>query len=505
MKYLKDLRIYLAIIICLSIVHVLHFNFICDDAFISFRYAQNLNEGFGLVWNINENPVEGYTNFLWIILISVLMKIGFEPIITSKVLGVFFGSCSIILSYLFSEIILQRKSPLNLLAPAFLAFSGPFAAWGTGGLETQMFTFLILAGVIVYLYEIKNDVNIPTSAILFALASFTRPEGVLIFCITTLHYFFYILRSKKNFFRKPFFWFITFIIIYGIYSYWRYFYFGYIFPNTYYAKTGGGVHQILRGLKYFGNFIVFSSWAFLIVIGLFPIFKLLRSSTVYLMMIIFAYTSYIIIIGGDFLGMFRFFVPILPLMAIVAQESFINLNQWIKRSVSNDFIKKIAFTFCSVFLILLIGGGVRLSFNSDEYNRIQFHQVVVNDQTAVGEWLYRNALPNESFAAIAIGAISYYSKLTSIDRLGITDSNIAHTKMEHMGKGLAGHEKRNFGYILARKPTYFFGPLKVPLHTPYVPDPKEIRKFKQLYKRFKMGLNLKLKTAEIVYKLRGST
>jgi hypothetical protein len=505
MKYLGDLRIYLTIIICLFILHALHFNFVCDDAFISFRYAQNLNEGFGLVWNINEKPVEGYTNFLWLILMGLFMKIGFEPIITSKVLGVFFGSCTIILSYLFAEKILQRKSPLNLLAPAILAFCGPFAAWSTGGLETQMFTFFIIAASIMYLYEIQNDVSIPTSAILFAFASFTRPEGVLIFCITALHHFIFTLRKNKRFVSKTFFWLITFIIIYGIYSFWRYSYFGYIFPNTYYAKTGGGVDQIVRGLKYFGSFIGFSNWPVIIGIGFLFFFNPPRFSMLYLIMIIFTYTSYIICIGGDFLGMFRFVVPILPLMAITVQESFISLIQWIMRSVSNDFLKKSAIVFCSLSLFFLIAKSSRLSFDSDEYNRIQFHQVVVNDQTAVGKWLYQHASPNESFAAIAIGAISYYSKLTSIDRLGITDSNIAHTKMEYMGKGLAGHEKRNLGYILARKPTYFFGPLKVPLHTPYVPSAKEIRIFKQLYKRHKMGLNLKLKTAEIVYKLRESS
>src|SRR3954468_9274361 len=41
-----------------------------DDAFISFRYADNLARGNGLVWNLGEY-VEGYTNFLWTILIAV--------------------------------------------------------------------------------------------------------------------------------------------------------------------------------------------------------------------------------------------------------------------------------------------------------------------------------------------------------------------------------------------------------------------------------------------------
>src|SRR5574341_680160 len=35
-----------------------------DDAYISFRYAQNAIRGYGLVFNPGER-VEGFTNFLW--------------------------------------------------------------------------------------------------------------------------------------------------------------------------------------------------------------------------------------------------------------------------------------------------------------------------------------------------------------------------------------------------------------------------------------------------------
>src|SRR5262245_34549479 len=45
------------------------FWFVTDDAYISFRYARNLAHGFGLRYNVTENPpVEGYSNFLWTLL-----------------------------------------------------------------------------------------------------------------------------------------------------------------------------------------------------------------------------------------------------------------------------------------------------------------------------------------------------------------------------------------------------------------------------------------------------
>ena len=50
--------------------------FIQDDAFISLRYAFNLLHGDGLVWNPGQPPVEGYTNFLWTLLLTIPLSIG---------------------------------------------------------------------------------------------------------------------------------------------------------------------------------------------------------------------------------------------------------------------------------------------------------------------------------------------------------------------------------------------------------------------------------------------
>jgi hypothetical protein len=36
-----------------------------DDAMISMRYARNFAEGYGLIWNPGQAPIEGYTNWLW--------------------------------------------------------------------------------------------------------------------------------------------------------------------------------------------------------------------------------------------------------------------------------------------------------------------------------------------------------------------------------------------------------------------------------------------------------
>ncbi|MDW8173780.1 MAG: hypothetical protein RML73_14985, partial [Anaerolineae bacterium] len=41
-----------------------------EDSMISMRYAWNFVQGHGLVWNVGEAPVEGYTNFLWVLVMA---------------------------------------------------------------------------------------------------------------------------------------------------------------------------------------------------------------------------------------------------------------------------------------------------------------------------------------------------------------------------------------------------------------------------------------------------
>src|SRR3954471_5389789 len=72
------------------LVHVLLFNFVTDDAFISFVYSRQLAEHGQLVFNLGER-VEGYTNFLWTVLLALGLKLGVAPDVAARVLGTGFG------------------------------------------------------------------------------------------------------------------------------------------------------------------------------------------------------------------------------------------------------------------------------------------------------------------------------------------------------------------------------------------------------------------------------
>ena len=60
-----------AILLCV-LSSLFMMNFVPDDSYISFRYAENLANGHGLRFNTNEQPVEGFSNLLWILVCAVM-------------------------------------------------------------------------------------------------------------------------------------------------------------------------------------------------------------------------------------------------------------------------------------------------------------------------------------------------------------------------------------------------------------------------------------------------
>ncbi len=134
--------------------------FFVDDAFITFRYVQQFVAGNGLVYNIGER-VEGYSNFLWVMLLSPPYALGADLVMTARVLSIMLSVGTLILvSYL------ARRSSYLILAPIMLAAAGPFGAWTMGGLETSLFAFLLTASTIAFIREEERGYGW-TSGLLF--------------------------------------------------------------------------------------------------------------------------------------------------------------------------------------------------------------------------------------------------------------------------------------------------------------------------------------------------
>ena len=125
--------------------------FLCDDAFISFRYALNLVEGHGLVFNAGER-VEGYTNFLWVLELAALWKVfGLRPENAAPWLSVActIGTLAAVVWWAASFPGLRQRGLVIWMALGLLCTSATFAVWtSSGGLETRQFTLLVVVAVV---------------------------------------------------------------------------------------------------------------------------------------------------------------------------------------------------------------------------------------------------------------------------------------------------------------------------------------------------------------------
>jgi len=136
-------------------------DFITDDAYISFRYAANLAEHGQLVFNLGER-VKASPTFCGPCCWPRESSWGLGPVATSRFLGVAFGVGTLALVVRMSlRLSGQRPSAWHLVAPALLASMGAFACWCTGGLETQLFTFLSFLGFDLLLPRCPQSAALP--------------------------------------------------------------------------------------------------------------------------------------------------------------------------------------------------------------------------------------------------------------------------------------------------------------------------------------------------------
>ncbi len=136
--------IWTGIALILMLAHALSFRFVIDDAFISFRYAQNLVDGHGLVFNIGER-VEGYSNFLYVLWSAVGIRLGVDALLWGRIwstlaMGGLLAMLPGILRQLAPEENAHRALP-GKVAQMLMALSGAVACWMLAGLETVFFAF----------------------------------------------------------------------------------------------------------------------------------------------------------------------------------------------------------------------------------------------------------------------------------------------------------------------------------------------------------------------------
>lgn len=261
----------------LFLIHlVLYSTWFVEDAAITFSFAQHLVDGWGLVAYPGGERVEGFSNPTWTLALASLALLGISPFIAAKLLGGLFGLGALGLSTVWArELVEPDQRHYALIAPFFLAVSPGFAMWCGSGLENSLLSFLVAGAAIRGLGEVRASIDdpagrVPASGLLWGLVAITRPEAPLYAALGGLVTGAALLRRRGVGAAALYTagWLALFMAPFGLWHGWRYSYFGWEFPNTYYAKIGENMFKPwgwdVRGWKYLRGFGMRTGQGFLV-------------------------------------------------------------------------------------------------------------------------------------------------------------------------------------------------------------------------------------------------
>ncbi len=207
-----------------------------EDAAMLLRYSEHVADGLGIVWNPGEHPVDGATDFLFMLMVAALKRAGAEAVAAARLLGLTAHLAAVAAVYLG----IRRLSP----APAwFAAWAAAWLGAGTGvayiaaGFGTPVFALsaCLMAALAIRIDRVGETWRRAAVFAVLALATgLIRPDGAALAGMSWLGL---VLGSREPR-RKTI---LAFLAVFGLaggaYFLWRWSLFGYPLPNPAYVKA----------------------------------------------------------------------------------------------------------------------------------------------------------------------------------------------------------------------------------------------------------------------------
>jgi hypothetical protein len=395
-----------------------------EDAAMLMRYAQHFGEGHGIVWNIGEHPVDGATDFLFMVLSGGLIKLG-APV-ARAVRGIGFAShlLTVLLVYWANRRVQNANIPFSL-------FSGLYLALGTGFsyvaayFGTPFFALAAAATWILGLLLIKRETPSFWLALAFAMSGLVtgliRPEGVILAALVLLSVI--ILRGFKNSIPVVLIFVFIFLFLGGTYFLWRWNYFGYPLPNPFYKKGDGGLHWDSFNNSLLNTLRLCLPFAIIYLLG-FRSRETSKQTIAYLIPIL-GFASAFVLISDEMNFGARFQYALVPIVLMSWTPLVRGFNFWVPQQVQARER--------SVYVITWIGLSLCLIYYSWFQNcflvsyQLTCQQPYAQDgRFEMGKLLAQYRDKGYVIATTEAGLIPYYSGWTAIDTWGLNDQFIAH-------------------------------------------------------------------------------
>ncbi len=295
-----------------------------DDAFITFRYGQNIAGGHGFVWNITDPvPIEGSTSLGWTLLSALTEALHGNPLVVCQLVGLAAGVVGLVAVWR-GGLRLGTPAAWAIAAPALLAGHRQYVLWSVSAMETRVATVLALLGTLALVAEVTSSARRrPWSGLAFLLGSIVRPETPLLHAAGGLGLL--LAKPSRETLRRV-------ALSGGIHAAglialtgWRLATFGKPLPNPFYVKVGG--LQWARGWTYLLEFLDQYHailWGLPFVVALWVLLRRRDPLAAAITTQIVAITVWIVAIGGG-RWEFRFFDWILPAWAMLVAFGLFSL------------------------------------------------------------------------------------------------------------------------------------------------------------------------------------
>jgi len=385
-----------------------------EDAAMLARYARNWAEGYGIVWNRGERPVDGATDFLFMAMVAALVKIGCEATAAARGVSV---ACHV-LTVAFVYIVVRSFSRCGCLlatcAALWLLF-GPGLAYADQAFGTPVFAFSATVTYVLAMCAARH----PTSRLCagFAMSALIlgliRPEGVLLSVLVLLA-----MLLKTNGRRRAVTWFLVVFGVLGTaYFAWRRSYFGHPLPNPFYVKGGGRLHlDGLRSSVGFVRALVGPFWLLPLCAICFR--RQLREAIIALLPIA-GFAGVWLCVSDEMNWMGRFQYAAMPIAII----SFLALVPGLKEELRRFQLDQAA-TYTRVCLLALLAlAGVRaLWVHEGAFSRT--HRS--DGRADIGKQLRQFQDKGYWLALTEAGLLPFYSEWNALDAGGLNDPVVAH-------------------------------------------------------------------------------
>ncbi len=307
-----------------------------DDCYITFRVIDNFLRGYGLTWNTDER-VQAFTNPLWMFCLSLISYFTHEIYFSSLVLSITLSLTAVVIFTFY-----LAKSPLLAgLGIMALAASKSFVDYSTSGLENPLTYLLIVLFMLTFYSGQDKKHYVFRLALIASLAAFNRMDTILFFIpvLAVVLYKFPGWRSVRSLLLG----FLPFLF-WEAFSLW---YYGFLFPNTAYAKLDTGIASsqlLLQGIGYFISSFSFDPILFVVIAAsIFLIFVQREWKSLPFIIGMGLYLFYTLKIGGDFMAGRFFAEPYLIAIILLARTPFPSL------ALKSNWL--IAFTAITIFAL----------------------------------------------------------------------------------------------------------------------------------------------------------